>query len=184
MGGLALLFAIVGTVETIIDGICTCYFLPEEVRKGELCHGEYHAIIVLSCRCVHANLVPCETHILNYFIVHLLSLQQFNFLVRHRRLGGLRSLVCMCCCIASSGFRLASFSFHNLQCVSEIRLKSVSTLTGVSLISDVTYSHYTLAERSTGWTALNICDGIFLVLGVLLWIAVVVILHFPPNGSK
>ena len=38
MGVLASLFALVGTIETIIDGIFTCYYLPEEVRKGELCH--------------------------------------------------------------------------------------------------------------------------------------------------
>ena len=43
MGALALLFALVGTIETIIDGIFTCYYLPEEVRKGELCHWEFHA---------------------------------------------------------------------------------------------------------------------------------------------
>lgn len=42
MGALALLFAIVGTIETIIDGIFTCNYLPEQKRKGELSHEEYH----------------------------------------------------------------------------------------------------------------------------------------------
>ena len=36
MGGLALLFAVVGSIETIIDGICVCQRLGP---KGELCHS-------------------------------------------------------------------------------------------------------------------------------------------------
>ena len=45
------------------------------------------------------------------------------------------------------------------------------------------YSHHTLADRTTWWTALNVYDAIFLIIGVLLWFAVAGVLTNPPNGS-
>ena len=45
------------------------------------------------------------------------------------------------------------------------------------------YSHHTLADRTTWWTALNVYDAIFLIIGVLLWSAVAGVLTNPPNGS-
>ena len=54
MGGLALLFAIVGSIETIIDGIYVCQCLPQ---KGELRHSPKQSFTYAA---VGSNLALCD----------------------------------------------------------------------------------------------------------------------------
>lgn len=61
MGALALLFALVGSIETIIDGIYVCQRLPE---KGELHHSSKPSLYTaISYR--HIAILHCL--ILNYY---------------------------------------------------------------------------------------------------------------------